>query len=296
VFVPSNNAIYHSIDVYFDEHFESTIAFESNRYPGYVDCVITDAKAHEDLDVQRTGSALWFSNKKRLLSGAVVQTFAHPHVKEEYDIDLHNDNTSSQDAPLPMFDQLQNTTSDNPICIDNTSLHSPAQSPAQSLGEEEDSDSITTSHTTASTETPTESSPIADDDVRSTLAVAPIKPPRYLTRHQAKIQHATNTHQPSVVWPPPEEYITHVEQAFQAEVTTPIQAIRTMDPLMFLPVPESWRQILKLPPTIQTHWANALLVEIKELIKKKTFAHANPNKDDPIIPVTSKYRVKLSPE
>jgi hypothetical protein len=58
VFVPSNDTIYHSIDVYFDEHFESTIAFESNRYPGYVDCVITDAKAHEDLDVQCTGTAL----------------------------------------------------------------------------------------------------------------------------------------------------------------------------------------------------------------------------------------------
>jgi hypothetical protein len=40
VFVPSNNTIYHSIDVYFDEHFEST-NLESNRYPGYVDCVIT---------------------------------------------------------------------------------------------------------------------------------------------------------------------------------------------------------------------------------------------------------------
>jgi hypothetical protein len=60
-----------------------------------------------------------------------------------------------------------------------------------------------------------------------------------------------------------------------------------MDPMMFLPAPDNWRQILKLPPTIQMHWANALLVEIKELIKKKTFAHANPNKDDPIIPVTN---------
>jgi transposase InsO family protein len=52
VFVSSNNTIYHSIDIYFDEHFKSTISFESNRYPAYVDCVITDAKAHEDLDDQ----------------------------------------------------------------------------------------------------------------------------------------------------------------------------------------------------------------------------------------------------
>jgi hypothetical protein len=97
-----------------------------------------------------------------------------------------------------------------------------------------------------------------------------------------------HTHKPQVVFPPPEEYITQVEQAFQAEVTKPIQTIRTMDPMMFLPAPHNWRQILQLPPTIQTHWANALLVEIKELIRKKTFAHANPNKDDPIIPVTCK--------
>jgi hypothetical protein len=134
VFVPSNNTIYSSIDVYFDEHFESTIAFESNRYPGYVDCVITDAKAHEDLDVQRTGSALWISNKKRLLSGAVVQKFAHPHVKEEYDIDFHNDNTSSQDTPLPMFDQRQNTTSDDPICIDQGSVDIPRMHNLSRLG------------------------------------------------------------------------------------------------------------------------------------------------------------------
>jgi hypothetical protein len=157
-----------------------------------------------------------------------------------------------------MFDQRQNTTSDDPIWIDNTSFHRLAQS----LGEEEDSDSITTSqsHTTTSTETPTAHSPFADDDVRSTLAVAPFKPPRYLTRHQAKLQHATNTNQTPVVWPPQEEYVTHVEQAFQAEVTKPIQTIRTMDPLMFLPGPDNWRQIMKLPPNIQTHWAKESLV------------------------------------
>jgi hypothetical protein len=64
---------------------------------------------------------------------------------------------------------------------------------------------------------------------------------------------------------------------------------------MFLPAPDNWKQILKMPPAIQQHWANALLVEIKELIKKGTFIQEFPNKDDPIIPETSKYRVKLTP-
>jgi transposase InsO family protein len=95
VFVPSNNTIYHSLDVYFDERFESTIAFESNRYPGYADCVITDAQSHEDLQVERTGSALWFSNKKQLPNGNTIQTFAQPQVKEEYDIDLNIDSPTT---------------------------------------------------------------------------------------------------------------------------------------------------------------------------------------------------------
>jgi hypothetical protein len=136
VFVPSNDTIYHSIDVYFDEHFESTIAFESNRYPGYVDCVITDAKAHEDLDVQRTGSALWFSNKKSVPGGTVVQKYAQPHVKEEYDIDLHNNTIDSQNALLPAFIRRHNTTSDDLICIDRTSLNTSLHSLPQPFGEE----------------------------------------------------------------------------------------------------------------------------------------------------------------
>jgi hypothetical protein len=37
---------------------------------------------------------------------------------------------------------------------------------------------------------------------------------------------------------------------------------------------------------IQNYWANALLIEIKELLKKGTFVHDRPQQDDPIIPVT----------
>jgi hypothetical protein len=97
VFVPANNTIYHSNDVYFDENFESTIAFENSRYPGYIDCVITDAKEHEVLNVERTGSALWFSNKQILSDGTVVQAFAQPHVEEEYDFDITPTTTAQHD-------------------------------------------------------------------------------------------------------------------------------------------------------------------------------------------------------
>jgi hypothetical protein len=61
VFVPSTN--YHSVDVYFDANFESTLAFTNSRFPGYIDAVITDANPLEDLDVERTGSPFGFLTK-----------------------------------------------------------------------------------------------------------------------------------------------------------------------------------------------------------------------------------------
>jgi hypothetical protein len=54
------------------------------------------ARAHEDLDIERKGSALWFCKKKQLENARVVQTFAQPHVNEEYDISLSTDSTSSE--------------------------------------------------------------------------------------------------------------------------------------------------------------------------------------------------------
>jgi hypothetical protein len=130
--------------------------------------------------------------------------------------------------------------------------------------------------------------PVDDDNARSTIAVAPTTPPRYFTRHQAKLKYQLD--------PPPEEYVQFVQLAYQAEVDQPMQNLRTMDPLMFLPAPDNWRQILRLPSAIKNYWAKALLIEIKELIKKGAFAHDKPTKDDPIIPVTSKYRVKSTPD
>jgi hypothetical protein len=113
--------------------------------------------------------------------------------------------------------------------------------------------------------------------------------PRYFTRQQAKLQNP-------LPLPPPDEFTQHVEHAYLTEVTLPSQEVTTLDPLLFLPAPDNWKQILKLPSLIQKHWTNALLAEMKELIKKGTFKHEAPNACDPIIPVTSKYRVKLTPD
>jgi hypothetical protein len=67
-----------------------------------------------------------------------------------------------------------------------------------------------------------------------------------------------------------------------------------IDPL--LPTPDNWRQILSYPPHIKTLWIKSFVKEMKELIKKETVTHETPSKDDPIIPVTVKYRVKITSE
>jgi hypothetical protein len=70
-------------------------------------------------------------------------------------------------------------------------------------------------------------------------------------------------------FPIPDEYAQQMKQAYQAEVLQRNQAITTMDPLMFLPAPDNWRQITKLPPAIQKRWADPLLIEIRSLSRKE---------------------------
>jgi hypothetical protein len=67
-----------------------------------------------------------------------------------------------------------------------------------------------------------------------------------------------------------------------------------IDPL--LPTPDHWKQILTYPTTTKSVWTKSFAKEFNELIKKGTVAHDTPTKNDPIIPVTVKYRVKLTSE
>ena len=67
-----------------------------------------------------------------------------------------------------------------------------------------------------------------------------------------------------------------------------------MNPVDFLPTPEGWRQILQLPDCIKKAWLRALHSElILLIIDKKCFKPSLPGTDDPIIPVTAKFRSKI---
>jgi hypothetical protein len=82
--------------------------------------------------------------------------------------------------------------------------------------------------------------------------------------------------------------------AYDTEVVKPVRDItQELSPEEFLPYPNSWKQSLKTPPHIRKHWVDALRKELSEIIKKGTFKDEAPGKDDPIIPITVKYRIKI---
>ena len=74
----------------------------------------------------------------------------------------------------------------------------------------------------------------------------------------------------------------------QAEVNNPESG---MNPSDFLPTPEHWT---RLPERVKRAWLNAMYRELRLLIiEKKCFKPSIPNSDDPIIPITVKFRAKI---
>ena len=77
----------------------------------------------------------------------------------------------------------------------------------------------------------------------------------------------------------------------QVEVNNPESG---MNPSDFLSTPEHWIQILCLPVRVKQAWFNAMYQELHQLIiEKKCFKPALPNANDPVIPITVKFRAKI---
>jgi hypothetical protein len=70
----------------------------------------------------------------------------------------------------------------------------------------------------------------------------------------------------------------------------------TTDPQQFLPAPDNWNQVMKLPTRTKKFWIASFVKELKEILRKGTVEHDTANEDDAIIPVTVKLRVKLTAE
>ena len=68
-----------------------------------------------------------------------------------------------------------------------------------------------------------------------------------------------------------------------------------MNPKDYLPEPDHWKKIFKLPEKIMKAWIKAFRNElILLIIEKQCFKKAIPRPNDPIIPVTTKCRTKIT--
>ena len=92
------------------------------------------------------------------------------------------------------------------------------------------------------------------------------------------------------------EIQAEMQQAYVAEVQAEEDNLSRMDPAPFLPAPDKWQQVLKLPTNVRKAWTKSFIKELKEILKKDTVRRDQPNPGDPIIPVTAKFRVKLNPD
>jgi hypothetical protein len=87
-----------SKDVYFDQDFISTLAYEINQFSGYLDVTIRDTMPDTDLPTHHTESPLQYAGFE---SPRQVQ-FVQAHVDEMFDSDV-----AFPDQELPILDGIQ---------------------------------------------------------------------------------------------------------------------------------------------------------------------------------------------
>ncbi|KAG7357480.1 hypothetical protein IV203_002168 [Nitzschia inconspicua] len=279
-----------------------------SRHPAHLDIVVTDAQPHAYDEFERTGSALWFCNKKSDPFGKFIQNYARADVREAYDMDVNrSDANSDDDSDCDDMPDLISRHDDDDDDDDDDSFHDLPDlmfRDDDAVDEEEEvNNTVATSFATNSRQTshpesinitvPTVTNMY--DDATDAAISPPRRYPQRIRKRNPKF--AFNAHeisdQPTI--PTPEEFVDTVARAYHMEVIAPMQQLVDMEPTMFLPAPDNWKQILKLPPHVMDHWSASLLKELKELIKKETFVlEDEPNPNDPIIPVTAKFRVKLT--
>ena len=72
-----------------------------------------------------------------------------------------------------------------------------------------------------------------------------------------------------------------------------VDDVSGMEADMFQPTPTHWKQILALPPHLKKHWKVSFKKELSIIIDKGTFRKEEKPDEEPVIPVTAKFRNKL---
>jgi hypothetical protein len=260
VFVPSTNKIYHSVDVYFDENFESTLAITNSRSPGYIDAVTTDASPVEDLHVERT------------------------HEDYDLDLDLASNDLDFSATPSRGSHFEEKDEDDHDDYIPTHDNYIPTDSTCTSSNDDDAYNTSTRQNSFANLQLVPSVIDTSANNRTSRFPTRKRQPPQRFQAYPASSQPL----------PIPDEHTDHVQSAYNTEVLQPLLDATNVDPLAFLPAPKNWRNIIMLPPHLQKFGAVSLLIELKEVIWKGIFIVDTLTSEDPIISVIAKFRVKLT--
>jgi hypothetical protein len=112
-------------------------------------------------------------------------------------------------------------------------------------------------------------------------------------QHHAAM-HAANPRRPLAG--PNFQLQSYMRAAFHAKAQPPAAAdLSTFSADDFAPAPTHWKHILRLPDHLKTPWIASLRKELLTLLRMETFTSIiTVESDDMIIPVTAKFRIKLT--
>jgi hypothetical protein len=313
-YLPTTGGLRVSADVSFDENFFSTTAHapskSNTRFPGSQNSMqISLPMIPIDGDLEHTGDAWPFTSAVGGLtdpSAPALTRFAQLGVDE-----LHDDRDVPPLLSRDPFSPDDSSSDDDSSASDDDSA--PLLNNHHDMLLPEDFEELYTNPASrraqfqptaqASPDLPQDS---ANDGIRRTQRsrqatdrYTPIDFVRFsatrleLQRHAA--MHASTIRQPlqgADVHPQ-----SYMRAAFSAETATPLPTddLSGFSADDFSPVPSHWKHILSLPEHLKIHWIHSLRKELLTVLRMETFIKdVGMTADDVIIPLTAKFRTKLT--
>ena len=330
VYTPGTGLVNTSSDVYFDEDFKSPIAFHQHEHKNYLDMIVTTSKPTAELG-EHTGSAMHFSKKgedgilqyalpqltdredafvrkdatkrsifpdgfMRTKDGIKIYALVPPHKKSQWHLLETLLSTYPEECTRHILERKEKNDPDVVKLFEEHGInlitppkeektHKISQPPEDDDDSDDDDDipDLMTRSIDDDDDSSTDSEEQPDQDLPSM---------RTRSRTQARnTAHVATT--PNIIG---REIQAEMQQAFVAEVLSEEDNLSRMNPAPFLPPPDKWQQVLKLPTSVRKAWTKSFIKELKEIIKKDTVSKVGHEPGDPIIPVTAKFRVKLNPD
>jgi hypothetical protein len=280
VHIPSTREIYASMDVYFDEHFESNLQYSDQLYQGSLPIRHTRILHDDSLPQAR---------------------LTHPIVRAD---DVDPSDPWPQRPFFDLTDVLTEILSPEEECF--IINHDAEANFDDVYAEEEQVNDII-----AEEETIQNDRPLVTSDIGQRNRTRNRRPnSRYFNDslvNSAQVHRAhsdsrnfasyNNSMAASIVGASVSANDPYFSEALDTYVNavSPASGQPGSDPSIFLPEPRGLYEVLRLPPRMREPWMKAFRAEFIGLVQMGTFKPASPGPTDTVVPLMDVYKCKLNP-